>query len=98
MARAVQEAAKPKFRGNKALKSKVVSHYPDNVAREYTRVVNAYMAMFNKVLKEYMPIIRYSISIRGCDPIEPFLLHGDVREPGVCVFDTCEGSVFEKIG
>ena len=61
MARAVQEAAKSKFRGQKVLKSKVVSHYPDNVAREYTRVVNAYMAMFNKVLKEYMPVIRKAI-------------------------------------
>jgi hypothetical protein len=61
MAQAVQAAAKPKFRGQAVLKSKVVTHYPDNLAREYMRITNAYMAMLNKTLAKHLPAIRRAI-------------------------------------
>ena len=58
MAQAVQKRVKPKFRGNTKLASKVVTHFPDNLAREYERINRQYMALLNSTLKEYMPIIR----------------------------------------
>jgi len=61
MAQAVQRAAKPKFRGHTVLKSKVVTHFPDNLAREYERITNAYMALLNKTLAEHLPTIRRAI-------------------------------------
>ena len=61
MTQAVQKATKPKFHGQKVLKSKVVTHYPENTEREYIRLVNAYMAMLNKTMGEYLPIIRKAI-------------------------------------
>ena len=60
-AQAVQAVAKPKFRGHKVLKSKVVTHYPDNLAREYTRITNRYMTLLNKTLAEHLPVIRKAI-------------------------------------
>ena len=61
MAQAVQSAAKPKFRGHIALKSKVVTHYPTNLAREYTRITNTYMTTLNKTMAEYLPVVRRAI-------------------------------------
>jgi SPP1 gp7 family putative phage head morphogenesis protein len=61
MAQAVQAAAKPKFRGNAKLNSKVVTHFPDNLAREYIRVTNTYMTLMNKTLAEHLPTIRKAI-------------------------------------
>lgn len=61
MAQAVQKACKPKFRGHNILKSKVTPHYPETVEREYMRVTNAYMALFNQILKSHLPTIRRAI-------------------------------------
>jgi len=61
MAQAVQEAVRPKFRGNTTLKSKVALHYPDNLSREYVRITNAYMSLMYKSLKEYLPQIKKAI-------------------------------------
>jgi len=58
MAQAVQQAVKPKFRGSKVLKSKVVPHYPENIEREYMRITNAYMVMLNKTLAEHLPKLK----------------------------------------
>ena len=62
MAQAVQAAARPKFRGNKNLKSKVVTHYPAHLEREYMRITDAYMVLLNKTLAEYLPTIRKAIT------------------------------------
>lgn len=56
--KAAQEAAKPKFRGNKKLKSKVITYYPEGIEREYKRVTDAYMKIVNEVVKEFMPKIK----------------------------------------
>jgi len=61
MAQAVQNACKPKFHGQNTLKSKVVTRYPHNLEREYTRITNAYMALLNKTLAEHLPTIRRAI-------------------------------------
>jgi len=61
MAQAVQKAAKPKFYGQKVLKSKVVTHFPENLAREYMRITNTYMTLLNKTLAEHLPTIRRAI-------------------------------------
>ena len=61
MTHAVQEAAKPKFHGQQVKKSTVKMHYPVNLAREYERITNSYMALMNKTLKEYLPTIRKAI-------------------------------------
>ena len=75
MARAVQAAVKPKFYGNKVLKSKVVTHYPEHLEREYMRVTNAYMAKLNKVLAEHLPVIRKAI-----DAERESMRHDDNRD------------------
>ena len=61
MAQAVQKQVKPKFYGNDTLKSKVVTHFPDNLADEYESITRQYMAMLNSTLKEYLPTIRRAI-------------------------------------
>jgi len=61
MAQAVQRAARPKFRGNDSLRSKVVTHFPDNLAEEYERITRAYMRLLNDTLKERLPEIRRAI-------------------------------------
>ena len=58
MARAVQDACRPKFRGQQTLVSRTPIHFPDNRAREYARICNTYMTLFNKTLAEHMPFIR----------------------------------------
>jgi len=61
-AQAVQEAAKPKFRGRDNLTSKVVTHHPANIEREYIRITNTYMTLLNKTLAEHLPTIRRAIA------------------------------------
>jgi SPP1 gp7 family putative phage head morphogenesis protein len=61
MAQAVQKAAKPKFRGNTSLKSKVITHFPENLSDEYERIARQYMALLNGTLKDHMPTIRRAI-------------------------------------
>lgn len=58
MKQATQAAAKPKFRGNQKLKSKVLTYYPEGIEREYKRVTDAYMKIVNEVVKEFMPKIK----------------------------------------
>jgi len=61
MQQAVQKAAKPKFYGQQVKKSKVVTHYPEHLVREYTRIANAYMTLLNKALAGRLPEIRQAI-------------------------------------
>jgi len=60
-AQAVQKETKSKFRGHTVLKSKVVTYFPENLAREYMRITNAYMTLLNKTLAEYLPVVRRAI-------------------------------------
>lgn len=62
LAQAVRKAAKPKFYGHRTLKSKIATHFPENLAREYMRIANAYMTMLHKTLKEHLPDIRKAIA------------------------------------
>lgn len=61
-AQAVQEQVKPKFRGRRHLKSKVVTHYPASVEREYCSITNAYMVMLNKIIAKHLPEARKAIT------------------------------------
>ena len=58
MRQATREAVKKKFGRKRLLTSKVVTHYPANLEREYIRVVNAYMELFKKTLAEHLPNLR----------------------------------------
>jgi SPP1 gp7 family putative phage head morphogenesis protein len=58
------EAVKRKFAGSpggrrkRLLPSKVVPHYPDSIEREYERIANAYMKLFNSALAAHLPKLR----------------------------------------
>jgi len=67
MAQAVQNAVRPKFRGNKSLKSKVAVQFPVNLAEEYERIARQYMALLNGVLKERLPEIRRAIDVERAE-------------------------------
>ena len=41
---------------------RVALHHPQNIEREYTRTVNAYMAMLNRTLAEHLPTIRRTMA------------------------------------
>ena len=78
LAQAVQKAAKPKFRGHTVLKSKVTTHFPENLAREYMRITNTYMTLLNKTLADHLPAIRKAIDaeregmkLDALDPKDP---------------------------
>lgn len=62
MAQAVQAAVKSKFRGHNTLKSKVITHYPKNLEREYTRITNSYMVLLNREISKNLPTIREAIT------------------------------------
>lgn len=65
---ASQNAARPKFRGHKKLKSKVVPHYPANIEREYMRLMNIYTNRFEKIIKKHLPkILSLSLNIMRVD-------------------------------
>jgi SPP1 gp7 family putative phage head morphogenesis protein len=55
----------PKFRGKQHLGSKVVPHYPNGVEREYARITNDFMAMYDKILRQYMPALKKSLAYYG---------------------------------
>jgi len=61
MAQAVQKQVKPKFYGNDTLRSKVITHYPENLAAEHETIARQYMALMHRTLKEYLPEIRRGI-------------------------------------
>jgi SPP1 gp7 family putative phage head morphogenesis protein len=61
MAQAVQAAVKPKFYGHSALHSKVATHFPEGVVREYIRVTNTYMTLLNKEIAARLPAVRQAI-------------------------------------
>lgn len=48
----VRELLKPKFKGKKSIPSRVKPNYPDSAEREYVRLLNGYMGLYLKVLKE----------------------------------------------
>jgi len=58
MARAVQNAVRLKFYGNRTLRSKTVTHFPAGVSDEYERLAGAYMRMLNQALRSHLPAIR----------------------------------------
>lgn len=55
---AVREAAKPGFKGHTKRISKVKPLYPQSVEREFQRVTDAYLKLFFRILKKYLPEIR----------------------------------------
>ncbi|GHU51745.1 hypothetical protein AGMMS49975_06150 [Clostridia bacterium] len=61
MQQATQEAVKKKFGRKRLLTSKVVTHYPENLEREYARLTNSYMSLFSNTLKTYLPKIRATL-------------------------------------
>ena len=61
LAEALQESVKHRFKGKQSIKSRTVLRFPDTLAREYKRIVNAYMALFNKALQKNLPEIRKAI-------------------------------------
>lgn len=63
--KALQEALAPKFRGRAALASKVVPQYPHGVEREYKRFMQEYMAVFDGVIRKYMPELKRSLGYYG---------------------------------
>jgi SPP1 gp7 family putative phage head morphogenesis protein len=63
--KALQEALAPKFQGRTEVVSKVVPQYPHSVEREYKRFVNEYMAMFDKILRGYMPELKRALGYYG---------------------------------
>lgn len=63
-----QNAARPKFRGHRRLKSKVTPHYPANVEREYRRLMNIYTNQFEKTIKKHLPkILSLSMNLLRLD-------------------------------
>ena len=62
MAKDVQAAVKPRFRGNANMLPRVTLHYPKNLEREYQRITNAYMALLNRTLAEHLPTIRRAMA------------------------------------
>lgn len=67
MAQAVQRAVKPKFRGHTVLKSKVKTHYPANLEREYVRIVNAYMGILEDLLTRLFKKLHKSANADSTD-------------------------------
>ncbi|GHV20148.1 hypothetical protein FACS18949_14440 [Clostridia bacterium] len=61
MQQATQAAVKKKFGRKRLLPSKVVTHYPENLEREYVRLTNSYMSLFSNTLKTYLPKIRATL-------------------------------------
>lgn len=58
MREAVQKMAKSKFRGHKKLRSKIKTHHPENLVREYIRLADAYMKILNQAVSKHMPEIK----------------------------------------
>ena len=50
MDRAVQKAVQRRFRGRTTMLPRYVMHYPYNLEREYTRLVDAYMTLITDTL------------------------------------------------
>lgn len=55
---AIREAVKPGFKGHTKRISKVKPLYPQSVEREFQRVTDAYLKLFFRILKKYLPEIR----------------------------------------
>ena len=56
-AEAVRKLVKPKFYGHKTRVGKVKPFRPENLEREYVRLVNAYMKILKRVVTKHMPKI-----------------------------------------
>ena len=61
LSEALREKVKPKFKGRRTLKARAALHCPESAMREYMRVTNAYMTLFNKTLAAHLPKIRRAI-------------------------------------
>lgn len=79
---AVRDAVKGKFRGNSALKSRSVPKYPASAEREFMRLTNAFMKMYQESLKAHLPdmIASYRKQRRGDSRFDDANdLDGDIR-------------------
>jgi len=62
MARAVQNAVRRRFHGNRTLIAKEPARFPEFASEEYARIARAYMRMLGRVLRAYLPAIRRAIT------------------------------------
>ena len=64
----LQAAVKPRFRGHENMLPRIEAHYPYGLEREYSRIVDAYMAMLKKCVNEHLqPICEMLASESGED-------------------------------
>lgn len=54
---AVQSIVRKKFRGRKEIKSKVHTHYKENLNREYQRLIEAYFALLIPIITKHLEIL-----------------------------------------
>lgn len=54
---AVQQIVRKKFRGKKEIKSKVHTHYKENLNREYQRLIEAYFALLIPIITKHLEIL-----------------------------------------
>ena len=62
MDKAVQKAVQSRFRGRTAILPRTAIHYPYNIERDYTRIVNAYMLLLKKALAGNLPHLRHAMA------------------------------------
>jgi SPP1 gp7 family putative phage head morphogenesis protein len=75
MQEATREAVKKKFGRKRHVTSTVLPHYPQNLEREYARVINAYMKLLNNTVAAYIPVIN-SLLVDHLHPNE----HQDAKD------------------
>lgn len=54
---AVQQIVRKKFRGKKEIKSKVHTHYKENLNREYQRLIEAYFALLIPIITKHLEML-----------------------------------------
>ena len=62
---ATAKAVSKKFGRKRLLTSKVIPHFPNSIEREYERVVNGYMKLFNAALAAHLPKLRELLERNG---------------------------------
>ena len=58
---ATQDAVKKRFRGHKALQSKITPRYRANLERDFLRVIEGYIGLAKKTWKKYSPVINEAL-------------------------------------
>ena len=61
MDKAVQKAVQRRFRSQTTMLPRAV-HYPQNLEREYARLIDAYMLILSKAFAEHLPTIRHAMT------------------------------------